>query len=107
MAKKDLFDDFMAGMSGSLSDVSKMAYNNQEPAFEVTPEQREAIERSRNARRGRPTAGEKRKPDYTNKTFRISLETDQMMSRIAAVSGKSYKELLEEAVELLRKTYNL
>ena len=106
MAKKDQFDDLMEGLSGGLGGVSKLAFNKSKNT-EVTPEQREAIAKSRNARRGRPSGGEIREKDYKNKTFRISLVTDEMLARIAAVSGKSFKELLDEAVVLLGRSYNL
>ncbi len=106
MGKKNQFDDLMEGLSGGLGGVTSLAYNKAQK-LEATPEQREAIARSRNAHRGRPTGGERKDPDYKSKTFRISLAADEKLSRIAAVSGKSFKELLDEAVDLLGKSYNL
>lgn len=106
MARKDQFDDLMEGLSGGLGGVTSMAYNKAQRTG-ATPEQREAIARSRNAHRGRPAGGERKDPDYKNRTFRISLAADEKLSRIAAVSGKSFKELLDEAVNILGKSYNL
>jgi hypothetical protein len=106
MGKKDQFDDLMEGLSGGLGGFTNLAYNKTQKSV-ATPEQREAIAQSRNAHRGRPAGGERKDPNYKSKTFRISLATDEKLSRIAAVSGKSFKEILDEAVDLLGKSHNL
>lgn len=105
---KDEFDAFMEGMGGGRSRLANAIHNTHtEPAEEITPEQRETLAKSRNEHRGRTPQGGPRVPEYKNKTFRISKEADDTLAKIAAVSGKPFKDLLDEAVEHLAKKYKL
>ena len=105
---KDEFDDFMEGMGGGRSRLANAVHNsNAEPTKEITPKQRETLAKSRNEHRGRTPQGGPRLPEYKNKTFRISKDTDETLTTIAAVSGKPFKVLLDEAVEHLAKKYKL
>lgn len=105
---KDEFDAFMEGMGGGRSRLANAIHNTHtEPAEEITPKQRETLAKSRNEHRGRTPQGGPRVPEYKNKTFRISKEADDTLAKIAAVSGKPFKDLLDEAVEYLAKKYKL
>ena len=100
------FDDFMSSMSSgatrgsalrqmanSPSSVQNKDTKGNDTAVEGTP--------SRNARMGRPTRGRPAIPGYKSKTFRVSLETDATLERLAARTGMSFRDLLERAVKLL------
>lgn len=103
---KDEFDVFMEGMGGGRSRLANAVNNTHtEPTAEITPEQRANLAKSRNEHRGRTNLGGPRVPEYKNKTFRISKEADEALARVAAVSGKPFKDLLNEAVEYLTKKY--
>lgn len=105
---KDEFDAFMEGMGGGRSRLANAIHNTHpEPAEEITPEQRKTLAKSRNEHRGRTPQGGPRVPEYKNKTFRISKEADDTLAKIAAVSGKPFKDLLDEAIEHLAKKYKL
>lgn len=105
---KDVFDDFMEGMSGGRSRLANAVQQSEaKPAQDITPEQRETLARNRSEHRGRTPQGGARVPEYKNKTFRISKDADDALTKIAAVSGKPFKDLLDEAVAYLTKKYNL
>lgn len=108
---KDPFDDFMSGFSGGSSRLANAVSQATEKREDieaikvstVTTEQKETLLRNRSAHRGRGIRVE----DYKSKTFRISVKSDDTMTKIAAVSGKPFKELLDEAVIYLAKQYNV
>ena len=107
---KDIFDDFMAGMGDGTSRLANAVQNSTAVAARtsnITPEQREQLAKNRSEHRGRTPQGGPRVPEYKNKTFRISKDADETLSKIAAVSGKPFKDLLDEAVVYLAKKYKL
>lgn len=105
---KDEFDAFMEDMGGGRSRLANAVQNsNTKPIQEITPEQRATLAKNRNEHRGRIAQGGLRVPEYKNKTFRISKEADETLTKIAAVSGKPFKVLLDEAIEHLAKKYKL
>lgn len=105
---KDEFDAFMEEMSGGHSRLARTVRDSGlEQMPDSTPERREALLESRNRHRGRPVRGSRRVSEYKNKTFRISKDADCVLSKIAVVSGKPFKDLLGEAIEHLAKKYKL
>lgn len=105
---KDIFDAFMEEMGGGRSRLANAVQNSSsDQPMEITAEQREILAKNRNEHRGRSANGCRRVPDYKNKTFRISKESDDILAKIAAVSGKPFKDLLDEAVVYLAKKYKL
>lgn len=104
--KKDEFDNFMEGMSGKTSRLASALRGDVEEATEeLSSEERVSLAGGRNANKGRPAGGQHKVAKYKNKTFRISEDADAALLKISAKSGKSFKDLLDEAVNYLSSRY--